>query len=94
MSPTPQPATRSESSAAGRFGGARFPGNRFRDTPLRRLLLTRAFALALGFAAASTAGLACASAAETGPRVLAAISLKEVLDDLARAWVAQGGSPP
>ena len=99
MSPTPQPATGSESSAAGRFPGnrfceIRFCENRCRDTPLRRLLLTRAFALALGFAAVSTAGLAGASAAETGPRVLAAISLKEVLDDLARAWVAQGGSPP
>lgn len=50
-------------------------------------------ALAMGVGASSV-GLTGASAAEAGPRVLAAISLKEVLDDLARAWVAQGGLPP
>jgi molybdate transport system substrate-binding protein len=61
----------------------------------QRRWTAKALAVALTMiVGALTAGAGAARAADTGPRVLAAISLKEVLDDLARSWVAQGGAPP
>ena len=103
--PQPPPAMRSELAAAGCKRGADLPGAHLRAAHLRaahlhadvlrRCLWAKALAIALAIGVcASSAGLTAANAAETGPRVLAAISLKEVLNDLARAWVAQGGLPP
>ncbi len=98
--PLPPPAMRSESSAAGRKRGAGLRDAGLISTGLlasrlwRGLCIRALMAVLAICVGVSTTGLSVASAAETGPRVLAAVSLKEVLDDLARAWVAQGGLPP